>query len=101
MASFTESDQMAAYETLWNAQKTLQAGFTTVRNLGDEGATLALRDAIARGWATRPRLVDPPPSISPTSAHTESRLGIREDLHEALPPNQLPDGPAASNTAAS
>src|SRR3546814_8842073 len=83
---------MAAYETLWNAQKTLQAGFTTVRNLGDEGATLALRDAIARGWATGPRIVDAASSISTTSGHMDSRLGIREELHEAIPHDNLCDG---------
>ncbi|HEY9554287.1 amidohydrolase family protein [Allosphingosinicella sp.] len=92
IASFTESEQMAAYETLWNAQKTLQAGFTTVRNLGDEGATLALRDAIARGWATGPRIVDAASSISTTSGHMDSRLGIREELHEAIPHDNLCDG---------
>ncbi|PWG02356.1 metal-dependent hydrolase family protein [Sphingosinicella humi] len=92
VASFTESEQMAAYETLWNAQKTLQAGFTTVRNLGDEGATLALRDAIARGWATGPRIVDAASSISTTSGHMDSRLGIREELHDAIPHENLCDG---------
>ncbi len=92
VASFTESEQMAAYETLWNAQKTLQAGFTTVRNLGDEGATLALRDAIGRGWATGPRIVDAASSISTTSGHMDSRLGIREELHEAIPHDNLCDG---------
>ncbi len=35
LAGFTDSPQLGAYETLWNARKTLGAGFTTVRNLGD------------------------------------------------------------------
>src|SRR3546814_14503472 len=84
---------MAAYETLWNAQKTLQAGFTTVRNLGDEGATLALRDAIARGWATGPRIVHAASPISTTSGHMDSRLGLREEPHEAIPHHNLSDAP--------
>ena len=38
-----------------NGMKTLRAGFTTVRNLGDDkGVTLALRDAIKRGWVAGP-----------------------------------------------
>jgi imidazolonepropionase-like amidohydrolase len=48
-----------AYEAAVNARKTLAAGFTTVRNLGDEdGVTLALRDAVAAGKLPGPRIVD-------------------------------------------
>ncbi|HEV2745760.1 MAG TPA: amidohydrolase family protein [Allosphingosinicella sp.] len=93
IAGLTESPQMSAYETLWNARKTLQAGFTTVRNLGDDGSTLALRDAIARGWVDGPRIVDAASSISTTSGHMDSRLGLREELHEAIPHENLCDGP--------
>jgi imidazolonepropionase-like amidohydrolase len=93
IAGFTESEELSAYETLWNAQKTLNAGFTTVRNLGDPGGTLALRDAIARGWATGPRIVDAGQSISTTSGHMDARLGVEEDLHAAIPHDNLCDGP--------
>ena len=59
LADFTDSVALRAYEAAWNARKTLDAGFTTVRNLGsDDGVTLGLRDAIARGWAIGPRIVD-------------------------------------------
>ena len=91
LAGFTDSAQMGAYEAAWNAGKTLDAGFTTVRNLGDEGATLALRDAIARGWATGPRIVDAGRSISTTSGHMDDRLGVRDELHDPSPEN-LCDG---------
>ena len=93
LAGLTESPQLGAYETLWNARKTLEAGFTTVRNLGDEGSTLALRDAIARGWAEGPRIVDAASSISTTSGHMDARLGLREELHDAVPHENLCDGP--------
>jgi imidazolonepropionase-like amidohydrolase len=92
VATFTESAQLGAYETLWNARKTLAAGFTTVRNLGDSGSTLALRDAIARGWAVGPRIVDAGKSISTTSGHMDTRLGIIEDFHSAIGEEQLCDG---------
>jgi imidazolonepropionase-like amidohydrolase len=92
LAGFTESRELSAYETLWNAQKTLQAGFTTVRNLGDRGATLALRDAIARGWASGPRIVDAGKSISTTAGHMDARLGVAEDLHGAIGSENLCDG---------
>ena len=93
LAGLTESKQLSAYETLWNAQKTLQAGFTTVRNLGDEGATLALREAIARGWVSGPRIVDAGASISTTSGHMDRRLGLSEDLHPVTGIENLCDGP--------
>ncbi|TKD50681.1 metal-dependent hydrolase family protein [Sphingomonas baiyangensis] len=93
LADFTESDQLSAYETLWNARKTLLAGFTTVRNLGDEGSALALRDAIARGWVEGPRIVDAGRSISTTSGHMDARLGLAEDLRDHPGTENLCDGP--------
>jgi imidazolonepropionase-like amidohydrolase len=92
LAGFTDSAQLGAYETLWNARKTLSAGFTTVRNLGDEGATLALRDAISRGWADGPRIIDAGRSISTTSGHMDARLGLRDELADDIPHDNLCDG---------
>ncbi|HWJ06721.1 MAG TPA: amidohydrolase family protein [Steroidobacteraceae bacterium] len=74
-----------AYNALVNAHKTLRAGFTTVRNLGDSrGVTLALRDAIRAGKVVGPNIVDAGRSISTTSGHMDAALGYREDLHEVL-----------------
>ncbi|HPF27669.1 MAG TPA: amidohydrolase family protein, partial [Steroidobacteraceae bacterium] len=54
----TSSPGLDALRAQWNGMKTLRAGFTTVRNLGDgSGATLALRDAIAAGWVQGPRII--------------------------------------------
>jgi imidazolonepropionase-like amidohydrolase len=89
----TLSDAAVAYRTLANARKTLRAGFTTVRNLGDgTGATLALRDAVAEGLVEGPRIVDAGRSISTTSGHMDERLGMREDLHSALSHDNVCDG---------
>lgn len=85
LASFTDSAPLRAYEAAWNARKTLDAGFTTVRNLGSsDGVTLALRDAVVRGWAVGPRIVDAGTALSTTSGHMDNTLGIREELHDAL-----------------
>jgi len=92
LAGFTESGELGAYETLWNAHKTLSAGFTTVRNLGDPGGTLALRDAVARGWVIGPRIVDAGRSISTTSGHMDARLGVDEELHGTIGSENLCDG---------
>jgi imidazolonepropionase-like amidohydrolase len=85
LAGFTDSVAAQAFEAAVNARKTLAAGFTTVRNLGDgDGVTLALRDAIARGDVPGPRILDAGRSISATSGHMDARLGVRAELHEAL-----------------
>ena len=74
-----------AYNALVNAHKTLAAGFTTVRNLGDrDGITLALRDAARDGKVVAPNIVDAGASISTTSGHMDGALGFRDDLRDAL-----------------
>ncbi|MFM2257906.1 MAG: hypothetical protein RIQ28_1753, partial [Pseudomonadota bacterium] len=73
--------------------KTLMAGFTTVRNLGDgTGATLALRDAIAAGDLPGPRIIDAGRSISTTSGHMDGTLSMSEDLHASIDQDNLCDG---------
>ncbi|HEY0324580.1 MAG TPA: amidohydrolase family protein [Allosphingosinicella sp.] len=85
MAGFTDSVALRSQEAAWNARKTLDAGFTTVRNLGSsDGVTLGLRDAIVRGWAIGPRIVDAGSAISATAGHIDPTLGIREEFHDAL-----------------
>ncbi|WP_166041882.1 amidohydrolase family protein [Sphingosinicella sp. YJ22] len=85
MADFTDSVALRSQEAAWNARKTLDAGFTTVRNLGSsDGVTLGLRDAITRGWAIGPRIVDAGGGISATTGHSDPTLGIREELHDEL-----------------
>jgi imidazolonepropionase-like amidohydrolase len=47
-----------AYRAAAFAERTLAAGFTTVRNLGDDGrVTIALRRAIEEGYAVGPRIL--------------------------------------------
>jgi imidazolonepropionase-like amidohydrolase len=94
LAGVTESTPFRAYEAGWNARKTLEAGFTTVRNLGSGGGvTIALRDAIARGWTVGPRIVDAGSGISATTGHSDPTLGFREEFHDALSHGNLCDGP--------
>jgi imidazolonepropionase-like amidohydrolase len=45
---------------------------------------LGLRDAVNRGWTTGPRIVDAGSSISATTGHMDSALGVREEFHDAL-----------------
>ena len=77
----TLSPAAQAFNAEVNGMKTLRAGFTTVRNLGDgDGATLALRDAIATGKVQGPRIVDAGNSISGSAGHMDSSLGYRDEL---------------------
>lgn len=90
---FTQSEAAGAYVTADNARKTLMAGFTTVRNMGDDdGATLALRDAIAKGIAVGPRIVDAGRSISTTGGHMDGRSGVAPFIADQIGDENLCDG---------
>jgi imidazolonepropionase-like amidohydrolase len=62
-----------------NAQKTLEAGFTTVRNVGSEGfQDVGLREAVDGGWLQGPRIVTAGYAIGATGGHCDNN---------ALPPS--------------
>jgi len=65
-------------ETLYgatNAQRTLLAGFTTVRNVGAAGfSDVALRDAIQDGDLPGPRLIVSGPALGMTGGHCDNNL---------------------------
>jgi imidazolonepropionase-like amidohydrolase len=85
LASVQRSQSDNALEAAVNARKTLLAGFTTVRNLGDsDGEIRALRDAIAAGKLPGPRILTANTSISATAGHGDPTLGFRAELHDAL-----------------
>ncbi|PKP81402.1 MAG: amidohydrolase family protein [Alphaproteobacteria bacterium HGW-Alphaproteobacteria-18] len=77
----TLSPAAQAFDAWTNGMKTLNAGFTTVRNLGDgDGAVMALRDAVKDGQVMGPRILDSAASISVSSGHMDGSLGFRDDL---------------------
>ena len=58
-----------------NARLTLEAGFTTVRNVGAKGYTdIALRDAINEGMLPGPRIIASGPALSITGGHCDENL---------------------------
>lgn len=72
------------------AERTLQAGFTTVRDLGDSyGVTVALRDAINAGKIDGPRVFTSGKSLATTGGHADPSNGYRDGLH---PPTTPADG---------
>ncbi len=58
-----------------NARLTLEAGFTTVRNVGARGySDVALRDAINAGDVPGPRMLVSGPALSITGGHCDNDL---------------------------
>lgn len=93
LSGITENLPVHAFRAADNARKTLMAGFTTVRNLGDNGGvTLALRDATAAHRLPGPRIIDAAESISTTSGHMDGRLGLNDDLREVTPHDNVCNG---------
>jgi imidazolonepropionase-like amidohydrolase len=67
-----------------NARLTLDAGFTTVRNVGAGGySDIALRDAINAGDVPGPRIIASGPSLGITGGHCDENLLPYEFHHKA------------------
>jgi imidazolonepropionase-like amidohydrolase len=63
------------------ARRTLLAGFTTVRNVGDsDNETVALRNAINSGILVGPRIFTAGIPIGSTGGHADPTDGYRDDL---------------------
>ncbi|QOC23146.1 amidohydrolase family protein [Wenzhouxiangella sp. AB-CW3] len=63
------------------ARITLEAGFTTVRDLGDSfNATIALRDAVGAGLVPGPRIFTAAKSLATTGGHADPTNAWRSDI---------------------
>ena len=66
-----------------HAHKTLLAGFTTVRQVGDSGlVSISLRDAINQGHVEGPRIFSAGKSIATTGGHADPTNGKALDDYE-------------------
>lgn len=76
------------------AEKTLMAGFTTVRDVGagSSDAIFALRDGIARGDVPGPRLFASGATISVTGGHGDGTQGYTDEIAELLHSKGVCDG---------
>lgn len=90
MNAVQDDPALRTLRSVVNARRTLQAGFTTVRNLGlfiQTGGLLldvALGKAIDRGWIEGPRVVPAGHAISPTGGHLDPTM------FQALAPKIMP-----------
>jgi len=70
-----------AFNSVLYAKKTLKAGFTTVRDLGDVfNVTIALKKAIKNGTLQGPRIFTAAKSLATTGGHADPSNGYKQGL---------------------
>ena len=84
-----------------HAETTLNAGFTTVRQVGDSGfVSISLRDAINKGVVNGPRIFTSGKSIATTGGHADHTNGRAIDDYEyPVPEDGVINGPYEAFTA--
>lgn len=94
-ASFTDPVRLVESDYAFNAVgfalKTVQAGFTTVRDYGGD-VTVALGKAVARGTITGPRVVPSRNALGVTGGHCDV-TGFAPGVLEQTPKDGVADGP--------
>lgn len=92
-----ESASKGAVRATKNAELTLMAGFTTVRNVGQVHITgeligAALSEAEQEGWIKSPRIVPAGHMISISGGHGDLSLGLAESIFEPEPKHGIING---------
>lgn len=77
---FTMNPADYAFNSVVFAERTLLAGFTTVRDLGGSGVNISLRNAINSGKIKGPRVFTAGKSISGTGGHMDPTNGYCDEL---------------------
>lgn len=77
---FTLNPPDIAFNSIPIAERTLMAGFTTVRDLGGSGVNISLRNAINKGLVKGPRIFTAGKSIGTTGGHADPTNGYRKEL---------------------
>ncbi|MDT8410430.1 MAG: amidohydrolase family protein [Wenzhouxiangellaceae bacterium] len=90
--SLKMSDALTAMRSIHYGMKTLQAGFTTVRDVGSRSEQMyALRDAIENGWVDGPRIVAAG-GVGITGGHADVS-GLKPELLDLATGASICDGP--------
>ena len=83
---FMDQADYALRSTVY-ARTTLMAGFTTVRDLGDNGMNaVALRKAINQGWIPGPRIFTSGKALATTGGHADPTNALRGDYRRDAGP---------------
>lgn len=81
LAKFTQDPQDNAYASVRYAEKTLMAGFTTVRDLGSaHNLSISMRNAINKGHIIGPRIFTAGKSLATTGGHADPSNGKNSAL---------------------
>ena len=93
MEALQVTTSMQALKGAMHAKRTLDAGFTTVRDLGGKPeAIYALRDAINNGFVPGPRIIAAGSSLAATGGHGDID-GVKAELLTLWTPETICDGP--------
>lgn len=97
---FMDQAEYALRSTVY-ARVTLLAGFTTVRELGDNGVnSIALRKAIQEKWVPGPRIFTAGKSLATTGGHADPSNSLRGDFRrEPGPLEGVINGPDQARQA--
>lgn len=97
---FMSASDMALRATVY-ARRTLLAGFTTIRDLGDrDNISVSLREAIAKGWIVGPRIFTAGKALATTGGHADPSNGLAPDYAFFATPEQgVLNGPADARRA--
>ena len=88
MERFTLNPSDIAFNSVPIAERTLMAGFTTVRDLGGSGVNISLRNAVNKGQIKGPRIFTAGKAIGTTGGHADPTNGYRKDLMGDPGPNE-------------
>ena len=87
LESFTLEPADMALRAVPYAERTLMAGFTTVRDLGtDDGVAQSLRRAVAEGHVVGPRIFTAGKSLATTGGHADPSNGVNSELRSVPGP---------------
>ncbi len=91
---FTLSEADKSFKAVKNAETTLMAGFTTIRELGGTGVNTSLKKAISNGTIDGPRMLSVNKSIAITGGHADPTNGYGKHLlcHMPGPESGVCDG---------
>lgn len=80
LKEFQNNPADTAFEAAEIANRTLLAGFTTVRDMGGSGVNISLRNAINKGKVPGPRIFTAGKAIGITGGHADPTNGFRDDI---------------------
>lgn len=80
LKKYTDNEADKAYNSVLYSERTLLAGFTTVRDLGGTGVNVSLRNAINSGKIVGPRIFTSEKSLGTTGGHADPTNGSSRKL---------------------